>query len=76
MYDDAGDADRPLFSETDSPGKTESYRTEFGAEFGVQFPEVGHAPAPNDTKVGDLSGDPGGTTDPDRTVHEWYHVRL
>ena len=71
--DDAGD---PLLSGTDSPGKTELYRTEFGAEFGAWFPEVGLAPAPLDTEGGDRSplarphllGDPGGTTDSDRTV--------
>ena len=79
--DDAGDADRPLSSETDSPGKTESYQTEFGAEFGNQFPEVRHTTAPDDTEVGDpsplarpdLSGDPGGPTNPDRTVPDYVN---
>ena len=35
---DAGDADHPLSSEINSPGKTESYRTEFGAAFGARGP--------------------------------------
>ena len=74
---DAGDADHPLSSETDSPGKIESYRIEFGAAFGAHFSE---SPACTGTMwhrrggdrsplaIPDLYGDPVGVTDPDQTV--------